>query len=260
MADIVDSYSEANANTTTGVFGTTRVAQVFQAGLSRALNSAKFYLLKTGSPTGSAFAHIYATTGSLGTTAIPTGSPLATSDAFDVSTLTGSLALITFTFTGANLISITSGTNYAVAFKYSGGDASNLVRIGIDSTSPTHAGNLASFNGSSWTAFSSLDTAFYVYGDAANIVANQASFALTGQNTSLLAQRELTAAHASFTLTGQDSLFAKTRNLFASVASFVLTGIDAALTPPIWTRVTKNTTDYTNTAKSDTTWTNVPKT
>ena len=138
------------------------------------LNSCQFYLEKYGSPTGSAYAKIYAMSGSYGTTSIPTGSVLATSDAFDVSTLltypNGSLK--TFTFSGVNKITLTANTNYVISISYHGGSSSNRLWVGDDPYG-THLGNSSySTNGSTWSYLSNVDTTFSIYGEAVAPVYN----------------------------------------------------------------------------------------
>lgn len=157
-----DSYSETNQ---TNVFvlydtGDTGWGQSF-AGNGGLLSQAVFYLAKVGSPTGNATANIYAHSGTFGSSSVPTGTALATSATFNVATLSTSLALITFTFSGANQITLSNGTNYVVSVEYSGGDVSNYVRVGYDNTSPTAAGNAAELFGS-WSS-NSNDLCFYVY-------------------------------------------------------------------------------------------------
>jgi hypothetical protein len=162
---LIDSYSETNQSSTGNLSSANALAraQSFTA-VGGKLDSAKFYLKKTlGSPTGNATAKLYAHSGTLGVDGIPTGAALATSDNFDVSTLSSSFALTTLTFTGANKVSLTSGTNYFISFEYSGGDGSNRVGTGEDNTSPTHAGNLASFISGSWSVIAGSDLCFYVY-------------------------------------------------------------------------------------------------
>ncbi|MEK7112866.1 MAG: right-handed parallel beta-helix repeat-containing protein, partial [Patescibacteria group bacterium] len=88
----LDSYSEANKDNSYALrssAGSARgVAQTFDVGATTSiLTSAKFHLAKVGSPTGNAVAKIYALTGSSGTTGKPTGTALAVSNNFDVSTL-----------------------------------------------------------------------------------------------------------------------------------------------------------------------------
>ena len=163
IAGIVDSYSESNQSQEGIIYSgsTVKMGQSF-TGNGNVINSGKLYLKKSGSPTGNAIMTIYAHTGTFGAGGTPTGAILATSDNFDVSTLTTNFALITFNFTGANKITLTNGTKYFVTLEYSGGDASNNVRIGVDNTSPSHNGN-AAYYVSSWIALTD-DICFYLYG------------------------------------------------------------------------------------------------
>ncbi|MFA5696431.1 MAG: hypothetical protein WC917_03205, partial [Bacilli bacterium] len=109
-------------------------------------------------------ARLYEVTGTPGSTAKPTGSPLATSDVFD-SSLAPTSGLFTFNFSGAERYLLVPNTNYIITVQYSGGDTNNKVNIGLDSTSPTHAGNLSySANGTTWGAIAGYDLIFYVYG------------------------------------------------------------------------------------------------
>jgi hypothetical protein len=126
MGQLIDSYSESGSNMYESLYAGSNVGASFEfSGNGAAIGSAEFYLSKTGSPTGNAVAKVY-DTGSDG----PTGSALATSDNFDVSTLPTSPALQTFTFSGANQISLSSGTNnYCISVEYSGGDGSNYVNV-----------------------------------------------------------------------------------------------------------------------------------
>jgi len=162
MAYIVDSYSESNYVGTSSLLysAQSKVGQSF-TGDGGILSSAKFYLRKVGSPTGNAVVKIYAHTGTFGSSSMPTGTSLATSDTFDVSTLTTANQLINFNFSGANKIQLIDETKYVVVIEYSGGDASSYILVGLDATSPTHDGNYYSTYGAS----SSVDTCFYVYAD-----------------------------------------------------------------------------------------------
>jgi len=179
MADLLDSYPETNQSATDDAYGNppkgAGQAITLSIGSSYILDSMKWYLRKIGSPTGSGYAKIYSVTGTPGTNGVP-NVLLATSDAFDVSTLTTSFALITFTFSGANRITLTNGENIAMSFEYTGGNGSNLVNIGSDNTSPTHAGN-EFYDSGSWNADNTYDECFYLYGVSA---------ALVNQNFSLL--------------------------------------------------------------------------
>ena len=161
MATIIDSYSESNQDSTLGGVGYTksRVGQSF-IGDGTILNSVKFYLKKnSGSPTGNATAKLYAHSGTYGTSSAPTGSALDTSTTFDVSTLSTSYALITFTFSGG--YTLTNSTKYFIEFDYSSGGPTNNVGAGYDSSSPSHGGNMWDDNSGS---NSGTDLIFYVYG------------------------------------------------------------------------------------------------
>jgi len=164
----IDSYSETNQNTVFARYAAVAfIGQSFTNTNFIQLSKAKFYIRKIGSPTGNCKAHIYAHTGTFGSTGKPTGSPLATSDDVDVSTLPTSLTLTDFTFSGANKINLSASTKYCVAIQAAGADSSNGIEIGYDSTSPTHAGNGSFSNdstGSAWNADNTYDVCFYVEG------------------------------------------------------------------------------------------------
>lgn len=162
-----DSYSESYQTTSSSVYNGApiKVGQSF-TGDGNDLNSCKFYLKKFGSPTGNVIATVYAHTGTFGSNGKPTGSALATSGNFDISTLTTSYALTTFTFTGANNITLVNGTKYFIVLEYSGGDVSNHLVIGCDDTTLTHGGNYASYT-TSWGSLSIIDVCFYVYTEGA---------------------------------------------------------------------------------------------
>ena len=165
MATLIDSYSESNQDTSytlsSQVGDQIGVGQSFTS-TGGTLDSAKFYLKKTLSPTGNAVATIYAHTGTFGSTGTPTGSVLATSDNFDVSTLTTSYQLITFNFSGVNRIALTDTTKYFLCIEYSGGDSSNKVNVGVDATAPTATGNGTKNIATVWSAVAQ-DFPFYVY-------------------------------------------------------------------------------------------------
>jgi hypothetical protein len=202
---LLDSYSESNQSGSGNLSSVNEdgYGQSF-AGANQTIMAAKFYLKKSGVPTGNATARIYAHTGTFGSSGIPTGAALATSGTFDVSTLTTSYQLITFTFSG---LSISSGTNYFVACEYSGGDGSNNVQIRFDLTSPIHGGNLAYLDGGVWTADSSGDMVFYIYYDGAlldKVSGTDAGFlnTVTGGDTDPFNSGE----KVSYTVQGGDAL------------------------------------------------------
>lgn len=174
---LVDSYSESNQeydkamaslHPSVGSYESV-VGQSFTSDNTQKLTSCKFYLKKIGSPTGNAVAKLYAHSGTYGTNSIPTGAALATSDNFDVSTLTTSYQLVEFTVTGSEQYEMQSSTKYCIAFQNPTTGTinwDNRILIGVDNSSPTHDGNSFMYDGSGWADWVSFDTCFYVYGES----------------------------------------------------------------------------------------------
>jgi len=161
----IDYYAESNVEAYLAMFiGNNQiVGQSFSNVLKRVLDSAKFYLKKTGAPAGNATATIYAHTGTYGNSGLPTGAVLATSNLFNVATLTGAPQLITFDFSGANRIQLSASTKYFLCLNYSGGNAGNYIQLGYDTT-PTHGGNVATSNdGTTFVSDNAKDLSFYIY-------------------------------------------------------------------------------------------------
>ena len=163
---LVDSYADSNANTSTGLgaYFNDVVGQSF-TGKAGNLTACKFYLIKSGSPTGNAVAKLYIHSGTYGTTSLPTGEALATSDNVDVSTIGAIEALITFDFTGEEQYTLIEGTKYCIVVEYYGGDISNSIGVLLDSTSPTHTGNYLKYYDDAWSYNAAVDTIFYVYAE-----------------------------------------------------------------------------------------------
>lgn len=167
MSRICTYYSESNISNTGDIGylpGITAKGQSFVA-IGGTLSSSVFYVRRTGSPTGNVVSKIYSHSGTFGTSGVPTGSALATSDNVDITTIPTSNTLVAFTFSGANKISLTSGTQYVVTVEYSSGSSLNNLTVAQDSTSPTFNGNASDYNGTSWSAVSTRDLPFYVYLD-----------------------------------------------------------------------------------------------
>lgn len=162
---LIDSYSKDYQNTYSYIYGD----NYYGHGCSFTnvnlcnLNSVIFYLAKFGYPTGNAVAKIYAHSGTYGASSLPTGSALAVSEPFDVSALTSSYQLITFNFTGVNRIALSAATYYCVTIEYTGGDASNNIRVGTAAGVPVvHSGNTF-WTDSGWVVAATWDTCFYIY-------------------------------------------------------------------------------------------------
>jgi hypothetical protein len=175
MATLLDSYSEANrdADVIISAANYRALAQAFTAGASLNLDSCKFYLKKTGSPPGTMYAKLYSITGTYGTNAVP-NTLLATSTGVAASAVGASLGLITFNFTGAARVAVTSAARYAIVIENDAGDESNSISAGWDTSSPSHGGNFAYTLGGAWTGAATRDVCFYVYGEAAATTAKNA--------------------------------------------------------------------------------------
>jgi len=173
----IDSYSEANRDQFVNLkdlhpsdsVDYSAAGQSFQCGGDFKITSCVFYMRKLGSPTGNAYAKLYAHTGTYGTSSLPTGAVLGTSDAFDLSTLNSAAwELKTFTFTGAEQYQMSSNYYVIIFENPSSGtiDGSNYTRMGCDASSPTHGGNIVRYANGAWGADNARDMCFYVYGDA----------------------------------------------------------------------------------------------
>lgn len=165
MANIIDSYSESNQSGTRNLSTISIKAGQSITGNGSAVGSIQYYMKRVDVSSANAVVSIYAHSGTFGTSSIGTGSALATSDAVNMSVLTTSLQLITFSFTGGNQITLDNGTNYVAVVEYNN---SNRIALGTDTTSPTHAGNFVNYQSSTWIATSSEDTCFYVYDNASD--------------------------------------------------------------------------------------------
>jgi hypothetical protein len=171
---VFDSYPESNSSGNYyGVYwpgSAFQVLQSFRAGFSGTLAAARVELKKLGSPTGSVYAKIYPHAGTFGTSSVGagdplTGTPLATSEALDISTLTTTGTVKTLAFTGSNKIALSPWTPYMLAVEYMAGNVSNALQVGVDQSSPTHQGN-AVRNIGAWDVQAGHDLLFYVDIDA----------------------------------------------------------------------------------------------
>jgi hypothetical protein len=139
------SYLETNQDTDVDLDGSpTAVAQTFTTGgTGGELSRARAYLKKTGSPTGNVVAKLYATSGGA-----PTGSALATSENLATGDIGTSYAWEEFEFKDNYTLAAT--TTYAISIEYTGG-VSDYVTVGVDNSTPSHAGTGYSYAGS-WSS------------------------------------------------------------------------------------------------------------
>ena len=173
MADIVDSYVEANKvaqHELRRVFpsGDTAHSSLGQSftGDGKSIDSCKFYLAyKSGSP-GNLRAYLYAHTGTFGTSSLPTGPILDQSDSYAASNVNEGDNFILHTFTGFSGYTLVNGTKYCIVLvAYDGTwDDNNKIYVADDNTSPTHGGNCVYYNAGEWKINNVIDIIFYVYG------------------------------------------------------------------------------------------------
>ena len=159
----IDTYASSNKSAQISMYSNNneQVGFAVTLGSDKNIQTVDFFLDKVGTPTADSVmkAKIYAVTGSVGTSGLPTGSLLATSIDVDVSVLTGTFAFVQFTF--EEPYAATAG-NYAILLEYNSGDASNYVRIGTDSSSPTHGSNAFATDtvSTGWAADTTQDIIF----------------------------------------------------------------------------------------------------
>ena len=152
-ADVGSNFALGNAT----IIGQ---AQSFANGTNAQYLTRAFFQLKTvGAPTGNVVAKLYAHSGVLGTSSVPTGGALATSDNVALSTLTSAYSTVEFYF--STPYEMAASTNYVVSVEYSGGDGSNYLDVRGLATSGTHAGNRSSTTGT-WAATAADDLNFSV--------------------------------------------------------------------------------------------------
>jgi hypothetical protein len=126
------------------------------------LDSADFTLTNSFSATGHVQVAIYNVTGVYGSTEVPTGDPLAYSNVIDVTTIPTSYTLTTFTFSGANRITLSDSTDYGLAV-IATGTMTNNINIGAHTT-PTYPGNAITLSSGLWFYSVAYGNVFHVYG------------------------------------------------------------------------------------------------
>jgi hypothetical protein len=160
---ICDNYTDITAPTTVTLGSAdgdrNRMGQTFAAD-GKMLVGAEFYLHKSGTPTGNITADLYAITGTYGSTDVPTGAVLATSDTIDISTLSTSASWVSFTFSGANIVALTA-SHYAIVVNTTGISTSSGLVFNYDASSPSHGGRRVIYNGS-WSGNTASDAPFSV--------------------------------------------------------------------------------------------------
>lgn len=144
---VLDSYDISNRNTYGGLsaypanLGAYYMSYItLNDGQNYKLTSIAVPLAKQAGSVCTFQVEVYAHTGTYGTTSAPTGSALATSDVLSESDIGTGWAMISFPFSGAQQITLSPNTHYVLVVKCLTTNVYNP-SIGIDSSSPTHAGN-----------------------------------------------------------------------------------------------------------------------
>ncbi|MBF0187070.1 MAG: collagen-like protein [Magnetococcales bacterium] len=152
---VLDAHDPLNADTSVALGNSNYRwhGQSFQSGAGGDLERVTFHLKRQdGSTDGPIVAQIYAHTGSYGTTSgLPTGSPLATSDAVNADSIsTTAFETIAFTFS-SDRPTLVANTNYVAVLYYANGSSSKYLYISLDQTG-NHAGvHCRSNNGTIWS-------------------------------------------------------------------------------------------------------------
>lgn len=209
------------------------------------ITSARFYLAKDNNPTGNATAVLYAHSGVYGTSSVPTGGALATSEPFDVSTL-GDPGQFweTFTFNSSQQYIMDPDTYYVIVLQ---GPTSGQIDhvdhliVGYDNT-PDHDGNRVGFLNGNWIAEND-DLAFYVYGESYNTTITSATITNMDDTDNLYAMR----TGYNFTVELDDDGGAtEIREVHLqgkqeSTVRFEVRATDLDTTPTVWTLQTGST-------------------
>lgn len=198
MAILLDSLNESSYTGTSGFFGVAPtipsiMVQSATVSTPAKLTSVQFYLRLNDpsdsfTPYGQLRAYVYNTyTGTPGVNAVPTGSPYATSDPLNVSSIaTGSLQMYSFTFSGTEAKNLATGTYFVAIDRYTlnggtDGHGGNGIYVGIGAGDDGNGADYAS--GSGWTVWSSADLIYRLYGDPTAPVADFTATPVTGTPT-----------------------------------------------------------------------------
>lgn len=161
---ISSSLAVAETSEVTAGSGTFSYGESFVLGGAATLYSVKFKLCKNGTPTHNITAQLFATTGTSGTSALPTGAALAISDPVSATTIpaAGSPADVEFVFSGVNQYMMTAGTTYIIAVMYDN-DGTNFVNVSVCASS-SGTGNWATMSSAGvWSTTGPFDVLYKLY-------------------------------------------------------------------------------------------------
>ncbi len=198
---------------------------------------------------GNVNAIIYATTGTFGTSSVPTGAALATSDTVNLTTWPSRLGIVRFNFSGGNQITLTNATHYFLSIEFT---ATLNIGVAVDSTAPTAPGNFASRPSGVWTANNTEDMGFYVLQTSTAPSQLEPQYLLlntVNTSTGLQAYQTLVdkTEWSGVSLTGKHAIdsnnasnAAKLTDITASadVTSSTVTGANQQISGNIWANIT----------------------
>lgn len=183
MADVIDqSYTNTtNSNQVTLRFNaTTNLRQAMRVTPTVTAECSKYDLWchEIGSVTGNIFVKIYDDSGG------EPNSVLATSDNVDASAVGGTFIYVTFTFSGANKIELTSGVDYYFSLE---GDytpsSTNAIQTSQHNPGGYDNGGVLLYSGGSWTEYATYDCAFKEYYDDTTVGGGGGAVVTTGHMT-----------------------------------------------------------------------------
>lgn len=211
LATQVTVYADTNQDTDVNLDGDpTAAGQTFTA-TAGVLSRARFWMKKTGTPAGNMVAKLYAT--SVG---VPTGAALATSEDLAADSLAGTYGWADFEFWDE--FTKSAATVYAIVVEYTG-TGSDYVTLGVDNSSPGHAGTGYVYSGS-WSS-QTWDACFSVNRDGiVKINASNGADPSSTSNTGAVAGVVIIVNTVTLTITVKDEDRVAIENAQTSVRLF----------------------------------------
>lgn len=133
------------------------IGQAFSLGSAKTLKEIGFYLAGESGVSGYYYFELFACSGTPGSNGVPTGSALVSVSGNSGVNLYPTFVLVPLAVSNYYM----AAGNYVVTARWTG---SNNLYAGVDSTSPTHAGNYCYKSGSTWYADSGKDMSFRIKG------------------------------------------------------------------------------------------------
>lgn len=162
---VINTYIGSNAIYNLSSTNIYKVGEAFNIPYSCVIQSIDFFVgVFTGNP-GDSYVELWACTGTLGASAVGTGSPLATSDSVSQGAIGGSgPAQINYVFSGVNAVSLPAG-NYVFTVTATTMNGSDVFRVYADTAPTAFTGNTVEYKAvTAWNPRGTFDTPFVLYG------------------------------------------------------------------------------------------------